>query len=120
MACLVHTEGEQRVTFLYKLAEGAAPKSYGINVARLARLPQEVLDLAQEKSRQFEAFMDGSGGADGGDGNGGGGGGGGVDRRLALGAEVLALLMEEGAGDGDGGKEALVEKARALWVKGNT
>lgn len=112
MACLVHTEGEQRVTFLYKLADGAAPKSYGINVARLARLPQEVLDLAQEKSRQFEAFMDGRGPTE--------GEGGGVDRRLALGAEVLAVLIEEGGvGDGGGNQEALVEKARQLWVQGN-
>lgn len=30
MACLVHTEGEQRVTFLYKLAPGASPRSYGV------------------------------------------------------------------------------------------
>jgi hypothetical protein len=71
-------------------------------VARLARLPPEVLDLAAEKSREFEAFM---AGADG------------VDRRLALGAEVVALLEQEGAGDGDGA--ALVEKARSLWAQGN-
>lgn len=32
----------QHVTFLYKLVSGACPKSYGINVARLARLPEKV------------------------------------------------------------------------------
>lgn len=104
MACLVHTEGEQRVTFLYQLAEGPSARSYGINVARIAHLPQGVLDLAQRKSREFEAFMEGNGG-------------GGIDRRLALGAEVLALVVEE-AGEGKEG-EALVERARALWAKGN-
>ncbi len=43
MSCLVEdTGGEQRVTFLYKLAPGPCPKSFGINVARLAQLPDSV------------------------------------------------------------------------------
>ncbi len=74
-----------------------------MNVARLARLPAEVLELATKKSREFEAFMAGVGPD-------------GMDPRLALGAEVLALLQEESGG---GDEAALVEKARALWAKGN-
>jgi DNA mismatch repair protein MSH6 len=43
------------VTFLYKLCDGASPKSYGIHVAQLAGLPQAVLELAQRKSLGLEA-----------------------------------------------------------------
>ena len=53
MDCLVRDGGEN-VVFLYKLAEGCSPKSFGINVARLARLPKRVLERAAEKSAEFE------------------------------------------------------------------
>ena len=33
---------EETITFLYKFVEGACPKSYGFNVAKLAGLPPEV------------------------------------------------------------------------------
>lgn len=38
MACKVGkgVEGVEEVTFLYRLKPGACPKSYGVNVARLA------------------------------------------------------------------------------------
>jgi DNA mismatch repair protein MutS len=36
------------VTFLYKIADGAMGKSYGINVARLAGLPEELLERSSE------------------------------------------------------------------------
>eukprot|EP00941_MAST-03F_sp_MAST-3F-sp1_P003696 g3696.t1 len=45
---------EQKVTFLYKLKEGACPKSYGLNVARLARIPEDVVNCAKVKSEDFE------------------------------------------------------------------
>ena len=44
-ACMVENEdeeGEETVTFLYKFTEGACPKSYGFNAARLAGIPTEV------------------------------------------------------------------------------
>lgn len=47
-------DAAERVTFLYHLCDGSSPKSYGVNVARLAGLPMEVLQLA---SRQSEAFL---------------------------------------------------------------
>lgn len=42
------------ITFLYKLTEGAAKKSYGLNVARLAELPSEVIAVASKKSHELE------------------------------------------------------------------
>lgn len=49
MSCVVDdSEGEQRVTFLYKLAPGPCPKSFGINVARLAQLPNAVSGLSRK------------------------------------------------------------------------
>jgi DNA mismatch repair protein MutS len=47
-------EQDQDVTFLYKIKEGPMDKSYGINVAKLAGLPDEVLDRARELLVQFE------------------------------------------------------------------
>ena len=43
----VHEEDE-KVTFLYRVVDGKADKSYGINVARLAHLPSSVLDRAKQ------------------------------------------------------------------------
>lgn len=43
----VHEENDH-VTFLYKVNEGRADKSYGINVARLAKLPESVLERAKQ------------------------------------------------------------------------
>jgi len=44
----------EEVAFLYNLAEGSSPRSYGINVARLAMLPAEVIELACQQSKEFE------------------------------------------------------------------
>ncbi|KAI8616884.1 muts domain V-domain-containing protein [Chytriomyces sp. MP71] len=44
------------VTFLYKLTEGLANRSYGLNVARLAGLPASILDCALAQSRRLEAL----------------------------------------------------------------
>ena len=60
MECMVnHLEDNDddddcHITFLYTLGEGACPKSFGINVARLAALPKEVLTMAKMKSSTFE------------------------------------------------------------------
>ena len=42
------------VTFLYHLVNGAAARSYGLNVARLAGIPKETLNLAAQKSNELE------------------------------------------------------------------
>lgn len=49
----VHEE-EDHITFLYKIQPGPANKSYGINVARLAHLPEELLDRARTILHQLE------------------------------------------------------------------
>ena len=56
MDCLVDSETDsvENVTFLYHLADGSSPRSYGINVARLAKLPDEVIAMAVEQSKIFE------------------------------------------------------------------
>ena len=54
---VVGNDEEEEVTFLYRLCSGSSPRSYGINVARLARLPQEVIALAMRQSREFEQRM---------------------------------------------------------------
>jgi DNA mismatch repair ATPase MutS len=42
------------ITFLYKLVSGVEPRSYGLNVARLAQLPATVIATAEEKSSHLE------------------------------------------------------------------
>lgn len=50
-------DGEEEVTFLYEVGEGVAHRSYGLNVARLARIPKKVIDVAALKSSQIEQEM---------------------------------------------------------------
>ncbi|KAH7162787.1 muts domain V-domain-containing protein [Dactylonectria estremocensis] len=50
-------DGEEEVTFLYEVGEGVAHRSYGLNVARLARIPKKVIDVAAGKSKQLEQEM---------------------------------------------------------------
>lgn len=45
---------QETITFLYKFISGACPKSYGFNAARLANLPEEVIQCGHEKAREFE------------------------------------------------------------------
>ena len=45
------------VTFLYNLVNGAAARSYGLNVARLAGIPDEILKKAAAKSRELENLI---------------------------------------------------------------
>jgi DNA mismatch repair protein MSH3 len=47
-------DGEEEITFLYEIGEGVAHRSYGLNVARLARVPKAILDTAALKSRELE------------------------------------------------------------------
>lgn len=72
MECVVEGEGihllddgdrknasEGKITFLYTLGRGICPKSFGINVAHLAAIPQEILCKAREVSSSFESAMNG-------------------------------------------------------------
>lgn len=48
-------EWNEQIIFLRKIQPGGADKSYGIQVARLAGLPREVVDRAKEMLNQLEA-----------------------------------------------------------------
>lgn len=48
-------EGNEDITFLYEVCEGVAHRSYGLNVARLANVPKQVVDVAAVKSKELEA-----------------------------------------------------------------
>ena len=66
MQCIVENEddgddADMKITFLYTLGTGTMPRSFGVNVARLAHLPQEVLVNAREHSALFEEEVNGTG-----------------------------------------------------------
>ncbi len=48
-------EEEGDITFLHKVLDGAVDKSYGINVAKLANLPNEVIKRANELLEEYES-----------------------------------------------------------------
>ena len=52
---VVVKENNDEVTFLYKMADGPAGHSYGINVARLAGLPDAVLNRAKDLQKELES-----------------------------------------------------------------
>jgi len=54
-------EHGQDIVFMYHVKDGPANQSYGIQVARLAGLPNEVLNTAQSKLQQLETHIQDSG-----------------------------------------------------------
>jgi len=48
------SEENGEIVFLHKIVEGSASKSYGIQVAKLAGVPKELLDNATEKLNEME------------------------------------------------------------------
>ncbi|MRG85319.1 DNA mismatch repair protein MutS [Salinibacillus xinjiangensis] len=53
----VHVKAEEhegKVVFLHKIQDGAADESYGIHVAKLAELPEELIERAYDILHQFE------------------------------------------------------------------
>lgn len=47
---------QETVTFLYKIAPGPCPKSYGFNAAKLAGMPDEVIRDGHLKAKEFETI----------------------------------------------------------------
>ena len=85
MACVEGGAGDgadpPRITFLYKLASGMAKQSFGLNVARLAGLPDELVARAAQRSNALEAEL--------------------VARRAVAGAPgPLVAAVSEAAGEG--------------------
>jgi len=63
MSCMVENEcsddpSQETITFLYKFVEGACPKSYGFNAARLAELPEEIIQVAKAKAYELEVTQE--------------------------------------------------------------
>lgn len=48
-------EEQGKITFLHKVKNGAVDKSYGIHVARLADMPESLLDRASEILKEYES-----------------------------------------------------------------
>ncbi|MEM1243378.1 MAG: DNA mismatch repair protein MutS [Pseudomonadota bacterium] len=48
------TEHEDKIVFLHKLQEGAADRSYGIHVAKLAGIPANIISMAKLKLTELE------------------------------------------------------------------
>jgi DNA mismatch repair ATPase MutS len=55
---MAHVVDGEKVTFLYKLERGPSPRSFGLNVARMAGLPRNVLEEAARRARAMEARDD--------------------------------------------------------------
>ena len=45
---------QKLITFLYKLKPGRCPRSYGMNVARLAGIPEPIVQKAEIVAKNFE------------------------------------------------------------------
>eukprot|EP01137_Pigoraptor_chileana_P029742 Opistho-2@15310 len=56
---------EESITFLYQLTRGVAARSFGLNVARLANVPIEIIERASAKSHEMEKTVRSRGGIDG-------------------------------------------------------
>jgi hypothetical protein len=52
-----------QITFLYKLVKGVCAKSFGLNVARLAEMPLDVVQRAADKSSELEHIVEHKNGA---------------------------------------------------------
>nr|WCZ58281.1 DNA mismatch repair protein MSH3 [Paratrimastix eleionoma] len=50
-------DGDEKISFLYKITSGAPHRSYGLNVAKLAGIPKNVIRRAAEKSLEFEQSL---------------------------------------------------------------
>jgi DNA mismatch repair protein MutS len=57
-ASLAAKEQGHDVVFLYRLVKGGADRSYGVQVARLAGIPQHVIERAREVMRRLEEAGD--------------------------------------------------------------
>nr|XP_042711816.1 DNA mismatch repair protein Msh3 isoform X7 [Chrysemys picta bellii] len=50
-------ENPEFITFLYQITRGVAARSYGLNVAKLADVPEEILKKAAHKSKELEGLV---------------------------------------------------------------
>jgi DNA mismatch repair ATPase MutS len=45
---------DDRIVFLYKLKDGRAEQSFGLNVAKVVRIPQTIITLAEKRAKLME------------------------------------------------------------------
>lgn len=45
---------QETITFLYKFTNGACPKSYGFNAARLAGMPPDIIKIGLRRAKEIE------------------------------------------------------------------
>ncbi|KAM6328810.1 LOW QUALITY PROTEIN: DNA mismatch repair protein Msh3 [Alca torda] len=50
-------ENPEFITFLYQITKGVSARSYGLNVAKLADIPEEILKMAAHKSKELETIV---------------------------------------------------------------
>jgi DNA mismatch repair protein MSH3 len=50
-------DGTREITFLYRLTPGMATESFGVECARLAGLPEKLLEVATKRSQSFQATV---------------------------------------------------------------
>jgi DNA mismatch repair protein MSH3 len=50
-------DGTREITFLYRLTSGMATESFGIECARLAGLPEKILEAATNHSQSFQSTV---------------------------------------------------------------
>lgn len=51
---IVVDNNSRNITFLYKLEEGTAPRSFGMNVAAMCGIPEEIVDNAERAANEYE------------------------------------------------------------------
>lgn len=92
---------KQKITFLYLLKDGASPKSYGINVAHLAKIPNEVIQSASQISNKFELSL--------------------LKRSILAETHSLSLALNGSASNDGGGKVSAKDESNAcllnLWKR---
>ena len=42
---------DRRIVFLYKLKDGRAEQSFGLNVAKVVKLPESIIEMAGQRTK---------------------------------------------------------------------
>lgn len=61
MACAFQSESDghsrKELVFLYRLAYGASPESYGLQVAQMAGISENIVDIASKASQKMKKYI---------------------------------------------------------------
>ncbi|KAJ7940789.1 muts domain V-domain-containing protein [Mycena leptocephala] len=92
-------DGRRDVTFLYRLTNGIAPDSFGVECARLAGLPEPILETATKESSKMESTVAAR-----------------AKRNMSLKRLQLLQKLLQTYGSQDDEVEATIERLRSLVV----